>query len=50
MKFKAVDWVRKVRNKNCEKCKKMTPQEKIEETKLPLQSLANKSLNKMAER
>jgi len=33
MKFKAVDWVRKVRDENYEKSKKLSPNEKIAHTK-----------------
>lgn len=33
MKFNAVDWVRKVRDDNYEKCKKMSQNEKIAHTK-----------------
>jgi len=33
MKFKAVEWVRKVRDENYEKTKKMSPMEKIEHIK-----------------
>ena len=33
MKFKAVDWVRKVRDENYEKCKKMSQNEKIAHTR-----------------
>jgi len=33
MTFNAVEWVRKVRDKNHEKCKNMSPREKIEYAK-----------------
>ena len=42
MKFKAVDWVRKVRDEDYEKCKKMSPKEKIEYTKKMAEKLSKK--------
>ena len=42
MKFKAVDWVRKVRDEDYEKCRKMSPKEKIEHTKKTAEELLKK--------
>ncbi|HLG30461.1 MAG TPA: hypothetical protein VI387_09645 [Candidatus Brocadiales bacterium] len=33
MKFKVMEWIRKVRDENYEKCKALSPEEKIEQTK-----------------
>jgi HD superfamily phosphohydrolase YqeK len=42
MKFKAVEWVRKVRDEDYEKCRKMSPKEKIEFTKKMAEKLFKK--------
>lgn len=42
MKFKAVDWVRKIRDENYEKCKKMSQSEKIAHTKKMAETFAKK--------
>jgi hypothetical protein len=42
MKFKSVDWVRKIRDENYAKTKKMNPIEKIEYTKKIVQRFISK--------
>jgi|GEM_PF-6464196 len=42
MKFDAVDWVRKVRDENYEKCKKMSMAVKIAYTKKMAENLSRK--------
>lgn len=42
MKFKAVDWVRKVRDENYEKSKKMSPEEKIALTRKMAETFTKK--------
>jgi hypothetical protein len=42
MKFDAIDWVRKVRDENYEKCKKMSMPEKIAYTKKMARNLSKK--------
>lgn len=42
MKFKAVDWVRKIRDESYEGSKKMTPKEKIEHTNKVAQDFLKK--------
>jgi len=42
MKLDAVDWVRKVRDENYEKCKKMSAVEKIAYTKKMAEGLSKK--------
>jgi hypothetical protein len=42
MKFKVMDWVRKVRDDNYEKCKKMGQNEKIAHTKKMADTFAKK--------
>ncbi|MBI5847662.1 MAG: hypothetical protein HZB31_06905 [Nitrospirae bacterium] len=44
MKFKAEDWVRKVRDENYEKSKRMSPEDKIARTRKVAETFAKKNM------
>lgn len=44
MKFKVMEWIRKVRDEDYEKCKAMSQKEKIEHTKKTAKEFKNKHL------
>lgn len=43
MKFKVLEWIREIRDKNYEKCKDMSPREKIEFMKKIAKEFTQKS-------
>ena len=47
MKFKVLDWVRKIRDEDYEKTKNISPKEKIEYIKKAADKFANKKLEKL---
>ena len=50
MKFKVMQWIRKIRDEDYEKTKNMSAEEKIEHTKKAAAKFSNKKLEKFGQK